>query len=87
MGDAWKESLICALRCSRCDRNLSTDEVRILSVYDHRAICMECKKEEETRPDYGKVSKKMLGVCMDDTERLYSDPGGYCYHHFYPFKC
>jgi hypothetical protein len=24
---------------------------------------------------------------MVDTEVMYSDPGGYCYSHFYPFKC
>jgi hypothetical protein len=29
----------------------------------------------------------MIEQCMADTEVLYSDPGGYCYSHFYPFKC
>lgn len=87
MGDEWKESLSCALICSRCRKDLSVDDVRILSVYDHQAICMECKAEEEKSPDYGEVSKNMIGACIDDTERFYSDPGGYCYHHFYPFKC
>jgi hypothetical protein len=29
----------------------------------------------------------MIGACMAETEVMYSDPGGYCYYHFYPFKC
>jgi hypothetical protein len=24
---------------------------------------------------------------MAETEVLYSDPQGYCLHHFYPFTC
>jgi hypothetical protein len=24
---------------------------------------------------------------MAETELLYSDPNGYCFHHFYPFTC
>jgi hypothetical protein len=24
---------------------------------------------------------------MADTEIQYSDPGGYCFHHFYPYTC
>jgi hypothetical protein len=24
---------------------------------------------------------------MAETELLYSDPRGYCFHHFYPFTC
>jgi hypothetical protein len=86
MGD-WKEKLSCAVMCSRCEKNLASNDVRILSVYDHNPICMECKGKEEERPDYEEHSREMIGACIDDTERLYSDPGGYCYHHFYPFKC
>jgi hypothetical protein len=48
---------------------------------------MECKKEEEARPDYEEVSKGMIGQCMAETELFYGDPGGYCFHHFYPFTC
>jgi hypothetical protein len=66
---------------------MKPDELRILSVYDHEAICMECKKEEEKRPDYEKVSRETIGQCMIDTEIQWGDPEGYCYHHFYPFRC
>jgi hypothetical protein len=84
----WKEGMLCCeTHCPRCNKELNPDQQRILSVYDHKAICMECKKEEEQRPDYGEVSKKMIGQCMIDTELRYSDPGAYCYHHFYPFTC
>jgi hypothetical protein len=24
---------------------------------------------------------------MAETELLYGDPSGYCFHHFYPFTC
>ena len=45
------------------------------------------KKEEGKRPDYAEVSKRMIGQCLAETELLYGDPGGYCFHHFYPFTC
>jgi hypothetical protein len=48
---------------------------------------MDCKRKEEKRDDYEKVSKEMIGQCMAETEVMWSDPGGYCYHHFYPYKC
>jgi hypothetical protein len=48
---------------------------------------MECKKSEEERPDYDEVSKKMIRQCLVDTEQQYGDPGGFCYHHFYPYTC
>jgi hypothetical protein len=48
---------------------------------------MPCKREEEQRPDYAEVSREAIGQCMAETEALYSAPKGYCYHHFYPFKC
>jgi hypothetical protein len=87
MPHQWEKELSCAITCSRCDKPLSKDDLRILSVYDHQPICMDCKKEEEKRPDYEEVSKNMIGNCLVDTELMYSDPGGYCYYHFYPFTC
>ena len=83
MKEEWEEKILCATQCSRCHGGLDR---RILSVYDHQVICMECKKEEE-RPDYDEVSKNMIRQCMVDTERQYGDPGGFCYHHFYPYTC
>lgn len=87
MADQWEELLSCALECSRCHRSLGESDKRILSVYDHQPICMACKSDEETRPDYEDVSKYMLGQCIGETELLYGDPAGYCFHHFYPFSC
>jgi hypothetical protein len=88
MADFWKEGMYCCeTNCPRCDKKLNPEDFRILSVYDHKGICLECKKKEEEQPDYSEVSKKMLGQCMADTELKYSDPGEYCYHHFYPFTC
>ncbi len=87
MKDTWEDALSCAIECSRCSRNMAPADERILSVYDHQPICMPCKKEEEKRPDYEEVSKNAIGQCMIQTEIQYSDPGGYCYHHFYPYKC
>jgi hypothetical protein len=84
MRDNWEERLSCATKCSRCDKEL---DKRIFSVYDHQPICMECKREEESRSDYEEVSKGMIGQCMAETEQFYGDPGGYCFHHFYPFTC
>jgi len=66
---------------------MNPDELRILSIYDHKAICMGCKKTEEEKDDYGDAAKKMVGQCLIDTELKYGDPGAYCYHHFYPFTC
>ncbi len=85
--DQWEEQLTCALACHRCNAALGTQDKRILSVYDHQPICMPCKEKEEQRPDYESVSRQMIGTCMAETETMYSDPGGYCYHHFYPFAC
>lgn len=85
--DNWKENLMCAVACHRCDAGLKPDDQRILSVYDHEPICMTCKSNEEKRDDYESVSKEAIGVCMAETEVLYGDPKGYCFHHFYPFTC
>ena len=87
MSEEWKEKLSCATRCTRCGTGLEADALRILSVYDHEPVCMECKRQEEQRPDYAEVAKGVIGHCMAETEVLYGDPGSYCYHHFYPFKC
>ena len=87
MPESWEEKLSCAVSCARCHRKLASSDERILSVYDHEPICMPCKREEEKRADYADVSKEAIGQCMAETEVLYGDPKGYCYHHFYPFKC
>jgi hypothetical protein len=87
MTDKWEKNLACAVVCSRCNANMAASDQRILSVYDHQPICMACKKREETRPDYEKISKEMIGACMAETEVMYGDPGGYCFYHFYPFRC
>ena len=85
--DQWQEKLSCALACSRCGVGLGPEAARILSVYDHEAICMDCKKAEEQRPDYEEVSRQAIGFCMAETEVMYGDPQGYCFHHFYPYTC
>jgi len=87
MSDEWKEALNCALECKRCGATLPGRSDRILSVYDHQPICLSCKNEEEKRPDYEEVAQRVIGQCMAETEVMYSDPAGYCYFHFYPFKC
>jgi hypothetical protein len=85
--DKWEEKLSCALACHRCNTALSPNAPRILSVYDHEPICMVCKAAEENRDDYETVSRNAIGACMAETEVMYSDPNGYCLHHFYPFTC
>jgi hypothetical protein len=87
MKENWQERLSCATKCSRCDRDLGSQDQRIFSVYDHEPICIECKKKEEQQADYEEVSKRVIGECMADVELKYSDPEGYCYKHFYPHKC
>jgi hypothetical protein len=87
MKDPWEENLACAVQCSRCHAGLRGDDKRILSVYDHQPICMECKGKEEKETDYEDVSKSLIGTCMAETEVLYGDPQGYCFYHFYPFTC
>ena len=81
----WDEKLKKATECGRCKRTLSSGEERILSVYDDDVLCSECKKAEEHRANYEEVSKKMVGQCLADVELFQGDPGGYCFHHFYPF--
>ena len=83
----WKEKLTCATECPRCKKKLGPKDQRILSVYDDEAICLECKKKEEKRTDYKETSETMIKQCMVDVELTQSDPGGYCFHHFYPYTC
>ena len=87
MTERWGSELSCATQCSRCHKKLYKSDDRILSAYDHHSICLECKQNEEQRSDYEKVFKSMIGQCMADTEMMWGDPGDYCYHHFYPYKC
>ncbi len=87
MEQTWEKALSCAVSCAACNKALAQDEKRILSVYDHRPICMACKEKEQARPDYEDASKNMIGQCMIDTEMAQGDPGGYCFYHFYPFTC
>jgi hypothetical protein len=85
--DQWEKNLACAMACHRCNAELTPKTPRILSVYDHQPICMDCKAAEEARDDYGAVSREAIGSCMAETEILYGDPEGYCLHHFYAFTC
>jgi hypothetical protein len=77
MQDNWEKELSCANHCKRCNQAIEEKDRRILSVYDHLPICMQCKQEEEKRPDFDDASKQMP----------YGDPASYCFHHFCPFKC
>lgn len=85
--EIWLEELSCASRCFRCDRKVDPADPRILSVYDHKAICMACKELEVARPDYQKVSMQVAAHCLIHSESGEADPHGYCYHHFYPYRC
>ena len=87
MAMKWEEKLACATECARCRKSLAAGNQRILSVYDDQAICRECKKEEEQRPDYEETSETMIKQCLIDVELMQSDPGGCCFHHFYPYSC
>jgi hypothetical protein len=87
MSDQWEKALSCAEKCANCEAILEKRDRRILSVYTHAPICMNCKQTEEKQPDYADVSKGMIGQCIQDTGRPYGDPGGYCFHHFCPYKC
>ena len=83
----WEKHLACAKECSRCNRSLTDKERRILSVIDHQPICLDCKNEEEKKPDYKDASRLMMAECMEQTGRPYGDTASYCFHHFVPFKC
>jgi hypothetical protein len=87
MAVEWEQKLTCAVECPRCKKALRPKDQRILSGYDNEAICMECKKKEETRTDYQETSETLIKQCLVDVELMQSDPGGYCFHHFYPYTC
>ena len=87
MEENWQKQLACADSCRRCGKSLAKKDRRLLSVYDHEPICMDCKNEEEKRPDYEDMSRQMIGTCMATTSKPYGDPASYCFHHFCPFKC
>ncbi|MDJ0818687.1 MAG: hypothetical protein QNJ58_20935 [Desulfobacterales bacterium] len=87
MEDNWEKQLACALNCGHCDRAFGSKDRRLLSVYDHAPICMDCKREEEKRPDYEDTSKQMIAHCMETTDKPYGDPASYCFHHFCSFRC
>ncbi len=87
MTKPWQEELICATQCARCNGKLGPSDLRILSVYDHQAVCMPCKRAEESRPDFPEVSMQVAEQCLIHSESGRGDPKGYCYHHFYPYKC
>jgi len=87
MSDQWEKNLACATSCYTCGGQLSDKDQRILSVYTHEPICMNCKQEEETKADYADQSKAMMSQCIKDTGKPYGDPEGYCFHHFCPYKC
>ena len=83
----WEKTLSCSDTCARCQQPLKPKDQRLLSVYDHAAICIDCKHAEEKRPDYEDVTKQMIAACMQETQKPYGDPASYCFHHFCPFKC
>lgn len=87
MAVEWEKKLACAIECTRCKKPLDPKDQRILSVYDNEAVCMACKRKEEQRPDYKETSDTMVRQCLVDVELMQSDPGGYCFHHFYPYVC
>lgn len=43
--------------CASCHKKAS---VMIMSMYDDRMICMACKSDERTRPDYADAERKDL---------------------------
>lgn len=87
MDTHWEKQLSCASRCQRCGNPLGRTEQRILSVFDHRPVCMACKQAEEVRADYPDQSKQMIADCIGTTGRPYGETASYCFHHFLPFTC
>ncbi|MGD8343770.1 MAG: hypothetical protein PVF71_01355 [Desulfobacterales bacterium] len=83
----WEKQLSCAQKCNRCGKSLSNKERRILSIFDHQPICLDCKKEEEKKSDYEDASRQMMAECTQQAGRPYGDTASYCFHHFVPFKC
>ena len=87
MEENWKEQLACAVVCQHCNMPLGQKDKRLLSVYDHQPICMDCKREEEKKPDYEDRTREMISACMETENRPYGSPASYCFYHFCPFKC
>ncbi|MBW2440967.1 MAG: hypothetical protein JRH12_10865 [Deltaproteobacteria bacterium] len=87
MEENWEKQLACAEVCLRCNTPLGKKDKRLLSVYDHEPICMDCKSAEEKRPDYEDTTRAMISTCMETENRPYGNPASYCFHHFCPFKC
>lgn len=87
MKDQWEKSLACATECTSCGVQLGKRDQRVLSVYTHEPVCRDCKRKEEVKPDYADTSKQMIAGCLSETGRPYGDVGGYCFHHFCPYKC
>jgi hypothetical protein len=86
MNDRWKENLKGAQSCSVCKAEIDRKSPRILSVYTHNPICLDCKQVEEKKSDYEDVAKAMISECLKKEGKPYGDPQGYCFHHFCPFK-
>jgi hypothetical protein len=87
MEDNWEKKLACANQCQHCNRTLGKKDPRMLSVYTHEPICIDCKQTEERRPDFQDQSKQMIASCISTTGKPYGDLASYCFHHFCPFKC
>ena len=87
MKPSIEEKISCAMVCEKCSKILDQKDKRILSVYDHKTICVDCKKAEEGRPDYAQVSKDMINQCLVDTEQQWADPENFCFYHFNYFTC
>lgn len=87
MMEQWEKDLSCATECNQCDKELSQQDLRVLSVFDHQPICRECKSKEEAQPEYEDASKAMIAACLEKTGKPYGNPEGYCFHHFCPYKC
>ncbi len=87
MNRSWKDVITCATECASCHKPLAPKDERILSCFTHEAICMSCKKKEEEQPGYEEASRKVIAQCRVEIEMKQSDPEGYCYNHFYSYKC
>ena len=85
MEEHWKRILLC-LPLPTLHNTLNQKDGRVFSVFDHQPICTDCKRAEETRPDYptGPSDDRRLHCC--DRQTL-QHTGGYCFHNFFPFKC
>lgn len=85
MPGQWEKLLEFAEYCAICSEQFRGNDQRILSVYLHQPICMECKKEEEGQKDYTEASKVMLSECIYRAGQPYEEPESYCLYHFTPY--